>query len=212
MREAISTNSGGPPETSLVWLRHDLRLEDNPVFALPSVRRPYQLLVMYVLDQRWLTPVEGLPRLGPARLRLLWQSLTNLRGMLLRRGSDLLVRVGGIPSARCWPRSASMTWTAWKSAISRTPDDVGNLQPSSPRNSCEVPGCIATHVKGSCWSRSDSGMRRRSLRGPVDASAGDGKPGPWCEGDVSSPPRNCPSPSRLSPALASCGAMSLRLD
>lgn len=94
MREAIQQDSGSPPETTLVWLRDDLRLEDNPLFFPPPARRPYQLLVMYVLDQRWIRPDDGLPRLGPARLRLLWQSLMNLRGMLLRRGSDLLVRVG----------------------------------------------------------------------------------------------------------------------
>ena len=94
MHEVASMNSGNAPETSLVWLRHDLRLEDNPLFALPLSRRPHQMLVMYVFDRRWLTPSDGLPRLGPARLRLLWQSLMNLRGMLLRRGSDLLVRVG----------------------------------------------------------------------------------------------------------------------
>lgn len=94
MHDATSMNSGSPPETSLVWLRHDLRLEDNPLFFPPHERRSHQLLVMYVLDQRWLTPVDGLRRLGAARLRLLWQSLMNLRGMLLRRGSDLLVRIG----------------------------------------------------------------------------------------------------------------------
>lgn len=79
---------------AIAWLRHDLRLADNPLFrfAVP----PEQLLCVYVLDEAWLAPLPGVevPRIGPARLRFLWQSLIALRGELLRRGSDLLVRVG----------------------------------------------------------------------------------------------------------------------
>ncbi|WP_444985766.1 DASH family cryptochrome [Halomonas mongoliensis] len=79
---------------TLAWLRHDLRLADNPLFRFE--RPPEQLLCVYVLDRDWLAPPPGLglPRIGPARLRFLWQSLIALRGELLRRGSDLLVRVG----------------------------------------------------------------------------------------------------------------------
>ncbi|RCV87661.1 DASH family cryptochrome [Billgrantia montanilacus] len=79
---------------TLVWLRHDLRLADNPLFHFdPS---PDQLMCVYVLDRAWLSPLPGLsePRIGPARLRFLWESLIALRGELLKRGSDLLVRVG----------------------------------------------------------------------------------------------------------------------
>src|SRR5690554_4649400 len=81
-------------KVAIAWLRHDLRLADNPLFrfAVP----PEQLLCVYVLDEAWLAPLPGVevPRIGPARLRFLWQSLIALRGELLRRGSDLLVRVG----------------------------------------------------------------------------------------------------------------------
>lgn len=79
---------------TLVWLRHDLRLADNPLLRFE--RPPEQLLCVYVLDREWLAPPPGLslPRIGPARLRFLWQSLIALRGELLRRGSDLLVRIG----------------------------------------------------------------------------------------------------------------------
>jgi len=79
---------------TLVWLRHDLRLADNPLFQFETP--PEQLLCVYVLDRAWLTPLPGLeaPRIGPALLRFLWESLIALRGELLRRGSDLLVRLG----------------------------------------------------------------------------------------------------------------------
>ncbi len=73
--------------TDLVWLRQDLRLADNPLFG---GRLGNHLVCVYVLDERWLT--DG--RIGPARLGFLWQSLIELRGRLLARGSDLLVRVG----------------------------------------------------------------------------------------------------------------------
>lgn len=79
----------------IVWLQDNLRIADNPLLQFDSP--PDQLLCLYVLDQRWLQPcLPGEPalRLGPARLRFLWQSLMELRGELLQRGSDLLVRIG----------------------------------------------------------------------------------------------------------------------
>lgn len=81
--------------TDIVWLQDNLRVADNPLLHFEHC--PHQLLCLYVLDQRWLqaaVPGEKTPRLGPARLRFLWQSLMELRGELLRRGSDLLVRIG----------------------------------------------------------------------------------------------------------------------
>ncbi|WP_458526725.1 DASH family cryptochrome [Onishia taeanensis] len=83
----------------LVWLRDDLRLADNPLFHFATP--PAALMCVYVLDERWLSPLgPGLSarRLGPARLSFLWQSLIALRGELLKRGGDLLVRVGDPPA------------------------------------------------------------------------------------------------------------------
>ncbi|WP_192035234.1 DASH family cryptochrome [Halomonas sp. YLGW01] len=83
----------------LVWLRDDLRLGDNPLFQFDAP--PASLLCVYVLDERWLAPLApGLTvrRIGPARLSFLWQSLIALRGELLTRGSDLLVRIGDPPA------------------------------------------------------------------------------------------------------------------
>ncbi|MYL23147.1 DASH family cryptochrome [Halomonas alkaliantarctica] len=84
-----------PSSLDIVWLHNELRVADNPL--LHFEQPPEQLLCVYVLDQRWLqAPFSGdtTPRIGPARLRFLWQSLIELRGELLRRGSDLLVRIG----------------------------------------------------------------------------------------------------------------------
>ncbi|MEP4558394.1 deoxyribodipyrimidine photo-lyase, partial [Cobetia amphilecti] len=147
MHEVASMNSGNAPETSLVWLRHDLRLEDNPLFALPLSRRPHQMLVMYVFDRRWLTPSDGLPRLGPARLRLLWQSLMNLRGMLLRRGSDLLVRVGD-PVEEVLTQVAQHDVQCLEVSRAAAPEDSRALQqlsrrlPASTRLHCHPPDQI----------------------------------------------------------------------
>ncbi|MEQ6888684.1 DASH family cryptochrome [Halomonas sp. CS7] len=79
---------------TLIWLRNDLRLADNPLFAFATP--PEALLCVFALDEAWLEPLPGLgaPRIGPARLRFLWESLIELRGELLKRGSDLLVRIG----------------------------------------------------------------------------------------------------------------------
>lgn len=79
----------------IVWLQDDLRVADNPLLRFTS--RPDQLLCLYVLNSQWLAPAidgEPTPRMGPARLRFLWQSLMELRGELLQLGSDLLVRIG----------------------------------------------------------------------------------------------------------------------
>ena len=52
-------------KVAIAWLRHDLRLADNPLFrfAVP----PEQLLCVYVLDEAWLAPLPGVevPRIGP---------------------------------------------------------------------------------------------------------------------------------------------------
>lgn len=79
----------------IVWLQDDLRVADNPLLHFSDA--PSQLLCLYVLNKQWFEPIidgEPTPRIGPARLRFLWQSLIELRGELLQRGSDLLVRIG----------------------------------------------------------------------------------------------------------------------
>ncbi|MDR9438643.1 MAG: DASH family cryptochrome [Halomonas sp.] len=79
---------------TLVWLRSDLRLADNPLFHFSTP--PESLLCVYVLDEAWFESLPGLDasRMGVARLCFLWESLIALRGEMLKRGSDLLVRIG----------------------------------------------------------------------------------------------------------------------
>jgi len=79
---------------TLVWLRNDLRLADNPLFHFSTP--PESLLCVYVLDDAWFETQSSLEatRIGSARLRFLWESLIALRGEMLKRGSDLLVRIG----------------------------------------------------------------------------------------------------------------------
>lgn len=95
IQSSASTSSATDPVVDIVWLHNDLRIKDNPLLHFSS--RPEHLVCVYVLDERWLAspiPREDTSRIGPARLQFLWQSLMALRGELLKRGSDLLVKVG----------------------------------------------------------------------------------------------------------------------
>ena len=92
---ALLGGKGMNPTVDIVWLQDDLRVADNPLLHFNAP--PSHLLCLYVLDQRWCAPLikdDSVPRIGPARLRFLWQCLMALRGELLKRGSDLLVRIG----------------------------------------------------------------------------------------------------------------------
>ncbi|WP_110668712.1 deoxyribodipyrimidine photo-lyase [Salinicola halophilus] len=74
----------------VIWLRRDLRLIDNDLFA--GRARAESQLCVYVLEPSWMD--DPARRLAPAQWALLWESLMALRGNLLTRGSDLLVCVG----------------------------------------------------------------------------------------------------------------------
>ncbi len=78
----------------LHWFRCDLRLDD-PVF--PTDLNPVEdcFLPVFILENRLLEPgLAGIPRTGPFRLRLLWESLTDLDRRLRERGSGLMVLRG----------------------------------------------------------------------------------------------------------------------
>ncbi|GHB16626.1 deoxyribodipyrimidine photo-lyase [Salinicola rhizosphaerae] len=76
--------------SDLVWLRRDLRLIDNELFACQP--RAESMLCVYVLEPEWLDPESE--ALDGGQWAFLWESLMALRGNLLTRGSDLLVCVG----------------------------------------------------------------------------------------------------------------------
>ncbi len=80
-------------QTSLLWFKQDLRLDDNP--ALQAGLRSERLLPLYVLDPRILrVGPQGTRRQGVQRTRLLLESLSALDDALRQRGSRLLVLQG----------------------------------------------------------------------------------------------------------------------
>ena len=80
-------------QISLLWLKQDLRLDDNP--ALQAGLKSERLLPLYVIDPRTLSlgPM-GTRRQGVHRTRLLLESLSALDDALRQRGSRLLVLQG----------------------------------------------------------------------------------------------------------------------
>ncbi|MDT0167681.1 deoxyribodipyrimidine photo-lyase [Pseudarthrobacter sp. BRE9] len=76
-------------DTALVWLRDDLRLDDNPALdAAAALGLP--LTVVYVLDEE----SAGIRPLGGATRWWLHHSLASLASVLEARGSRLLLRRG----------------------------------------------------------------------------------------------------------------------
>src|SRR5919107_3680073 len=75
--------------TSLVWLRDDLRLDDNPALS-EAAALGLPLTVVYILDEE----SEGIRALGGAARWWLHHSLAALSGSLEAKGSRLLLRRG----------------------------------------------------------------------------------------------------------------------
>jgi deoxyribodipyrimidine photo-lyase len=76
--------------TVIYWFRNDLRLEDNPAFALACQSADF-LLPIYVHEQQLdLETQWGFPRVGKHRQTFLQESLQDLRLRLRQLGSDLL--------------------------------------------------------------------------------------------------------------------------
>lgn len=79
--------------TSLVWLKQDLRLDDNPV--LNAAMQHSDCLPVYCLDPRWFVEdSRGLRSCGDRRAQFILDSLTDLQRNLRVYGSDLLVLQG----------------------------------------------------------------------------------------------------------------------
>lgn len=79
----------------IYWLRHDLRLHDNPVLAaLPAATAA--LLPVYCFDPDYFGPDAylGLPKVGPHRLAFLLASLADLQASYTRLGSGVHFVVG----------------------------------------------------------------------------------------------------------------------
>lgn len=82
-----------PVASSIVWLRDDLRLDDNPAL-LHAVELGLPLTVAYILDEE----SEGIRPLGGAARWWLHHSLSSLSEDLAKAGSALTLRRG--PAAR----------------------------------------------------------------------------------------------------------------
>ena len=79
----------------LYWLRHDLRLHDNPVLAaLPAATDA--LLPVYCFDPDYFGPDAylGLPKVGPHRMAFLLASLADLQASYAKLGSNIHFVVG----------------------------------------------------------------------------------------------------------------------
>ncbi len=126
--------------TSVVWLRDDLRVADNPALAT-AVDRGQPIVVLYVLDD----VSVGIRPLGAASRWWLHHSLASLRADLEAIGGHLTVRVGSaaevVPAvvaeatadAVFWNRrygAARETDAALKSALRETGIEVESLQAS----------------------------------------------------------------------------------
>ena len=71
------------------WFRSDLRLRDNTALA-EAAARAEQMAMAFVFDDRLLLG----SRVGPPRLRFLWDALDRLAADLKRRGHRLVLRRG----------------------------------------------------------------------------------------------------------------------
>jgi deoxyribodipyrimidine photo-lyase len=76
-------------ETSIVWLRDDLRLDDNPALT-EAAALGLPLTVVFILDEE----SQGVRPLGGASRWWLHHSLASLAGALEAKGSRLLLRRG----------------------------------------------------------------------------------------------------------------------
>lgn len=84
---------------ALLWLRCDLRLHDNVVFAEAMARvragAVAEVLPVYVFDERQFRDTGlGFAKTGALRTRFLLESVLDLKAQLRTVGSDLLVAVG----------------------------------------------------------------------------------------------------------------------
>ncbi|WP_258240928.1 DASH family cryptochrome [Pseudidiomarina homiensis] len=77
--------------TGLIWLREDLRLDDNPLIH-KAAQECEQLLFIYCVNPKWFQANRyGLVTIGAHRWRFLLESLTDLRSQLKALGQELIV-------------------------------------------------------------------------------------------------------------------------
>jgi hypothetical protein len=142
-RRPVSISENQP---SLVWLRNDLRLADNPALtALASEGRP--LVVVYIHAE----PSDGIRPLGSASTWWLHHSLTALDAALQKLGGRLTLRRG--PAAQVLPALVAeldATSVRWNRRYTPSRDIDAGLKSSSR----EQGRTVASHqgnVLGEPW-------------------------------------------------------------
>jgi deoxyribodipyrimidine photo-lyase len=80
---------------ALVWLRQDLRLNDNEAIT-NALRMAEEVIVVYVFDERVFGAETrfGFPKTGKFRTQFIRECIADVRQNLRRLGSDLVVRQG----------------------------------------------------------------------------------------------------------------------
>lgn len=173
-------------ETSLVWLRDDLRLDDNPALSA-AARLGLPMTVVYIFDEQ----SQGVRPLGGAARWWLHHSLTALSAELEAKGSRLVLRRG--PAAETIQKIATQTnarhilWNRRYSRPERSIDaDVeewatanGIKASSFQANLLFEPWTIRTGAGGPYKVYSPfwrACMAAHDIRGPLDAPAS--LPGP----------------------------------
>jgi deoxyribodipyrimidine photo-lyase len=95
--------------TSIVWLRDDLRLADNPALRA-AVERDEPIVVLYVLDEE----SDGVRPLGGAAKWWLHHSLASLRERVEERGGRLVLRRGAaadvVPAVVAATEASAVFW------------------------------------------------------------------------------------------------------
>ena len=96
------------PATTIVWFRHDLRLDDNPALAAAAARGAVVPVFIWAPDEE--APWEP----GAAARWWLHQSLGRLAAALAKAGSPLVIRRGGsLATLRKLAGEAGATHVTW---------------------------------------------------------------------------------------------------
>lgn len=97
------------PTPSVVWFRHDLRLDDNPALQA-AVQRGGPVIPVFI----WAPEEEGDWAPGSASRWWLHQSLTSLEASLRQRGSRLVLRQGeSLPTLEALVRDTGAEAVVW---------------------------------------------------------------------------------------------------
>jgi deoxyribodipyrimidine photo-lyase len=97
-----------PPAITLVWFRHDLRLDDNPALAAAAARGAVVPLFIWAPEEERPWPP------GSASRWWLHHSLEKLSAALAKAGSPLVIRTGpSLETLQAVAREYSATHVAW---------------------------------------------------------------------------------------------------